>query len=271
MRRMIGRQVRRPAAGRAPPGSAGIPGRPRAAGRRRAGSSAAPTSTICTGFCTSSALFRKVASGKKLRASSPEKAATIASARRDRQSSPVRMREPGQHPDQRAVAGRDRGVGGGLDAGDQRRRCRWRQRNSRPPPRPSNAGRARRSSRVPGQEHRRRRSPRAAPARRGTDWRNRRRSPDGAPARRASYGSSRPSRRSCRGGQSRTRVRASAIQSGRSNTSPAFGQRRDHQPVPVGEHLVVPARPHPRCARPATAARGTAPARARSRRRRAPA
>ena len=181
------------------------------------------------------------------------------------------MREPGQHPDQGAVAGRDRGIGGGLGAGDQRLGVVGRKKIAA----------ARRVPIMPVEDRdpvarlrekrRRRRSPRGAPARRGTDWRNRRRSPDAGPGRRASCASSRPSAPVISPRTKSKAARASVDPVRPLEHHPGIGQRRDHQPVPVGQHLVVPARAAPAARAPATAGRGSAPVRARSRHRPAPA
>ena len=159
-------------------------------------------------------------------------------------------REPGQHPDQGAVAGRDGGIGGGFGARDQPLGVVGGKEIAARRLVPIMAIEDRRPSRGPASEARRRRSLRAAPARRGRDWHNRRRSPDAGPGRRASCASSRPSAPvMCR--RMKSKARARELDPVRPlEDEPGIGHRRDHQPVPVGEHLVVEPGPHPRLARP---------------------
>ena len=101
---------------------------------------------------------------------------------------------------------------------------------------------------APARDRRARRSPRRAPARRGSWRRSRRRARDTAAGPRARNGrAGRPW--SCARAM-KSKARAAIVDPGRlAEHGAGIDQRRDHQAVPVGQHLVVEAGPHPLAAR----------------------
>ena len=102
---------------------------------------------------------------------------------------------------------------------------------------------------APDRDRRARRSPRAAPARRGSWRQNRRRGRETAAVLRARNGRAGRRWSSCAAMKAKARCGHARSSPARRSSDAGVDQRGDHQPVPVGQDLVVEARAARACSR----------------------